>query len=715
MNWKDKVKAGLRGRKFYESEFGIGIEFHDKSDAFWLLPNEPMSTVHFSTSEPIDVDAFLLEFERIDNLRRQTLHVLRQHLAKSGTHVSPSGSGTWSFDAGQFSGEIYAGEELTRAAARSNSVVETIKNWQGSYWGNEPPSERRIVEYLERDEAPFIPLAKEDASVEQSDGQSISQMLQWMGLCKTLNKIESPENAEEICQAIETPSRGRIYRALQRVAIRLPDCSAIFDLFKPNSLCIDFSDRNASFEIDTHSRELAKLFRSRTPESVGDQLVDEFQRLDAARSSVLNAIWQAAGKMGWSIERTGLAFFGVAPKVFLGKDHREVEFPIANELTELLRKQTPESTLLTLFSRHQEFLDECRCALRQPGLPVSEASLPTASLLPVTIPDSVPLVAVDVSLVTQMDHFGRKVLEEAFQSDVLDMLWKYDNVEFYNPEIDDWFPKEKWYELAKRQLNDKWPSPVAIKIMQQSDVEKGDDIARAYVKNLNVAHHESDDATIELIWRYRHDYPEVARAWLGTDSVGDYDEIRGRLGDPVASRRISFSNPEVDEADELSANQIRGLPEQMRSAIHQEHLAWAKREHRCSPLDVEKLRVAGQLGWSDVYTALEDNPYLLPGLLGIDDRPDCFDEPGLLMGSELLLVWSAYAPSRRLGQIVATAQNSDLVALAKEASLRSAARNSSVEEEAIKSSFEVYCVLAEQLRQNLAIAWFRCRRFFEHS
>ena len=85
------------------------------------------------------------------------------------------------------------------------------------------------------------------------------------------------------------------------------------------------------------------------------------------------------------------------------------------------------------------------------------------------------------------------------------------------------------------------------------------------------------------------------------------------------------------------------------------------------------------------------------------------------MGSDLLLVWSAYAPSRFLGQIVVTGRNTDLVAFAQEASRRDVARNPNAEQDSLKWAFQVYETLAQQLDLRLAVAWNRCRHFFDNS
>jgi hypothetical protein len=109
-----------------------------------------------------------------------------------------------------------------------------------------------------------------------------------------------------------------------------------------------------------------------------------------------------------------------------------------------------------------------------------------------------------------------------------------------------------------------------------------------------------------------------------------------------------------------------------------------------------------------VVVRLEENPFLLAGLLTIARRDDEFDEPGLLMSGELLLPWSALWPTELLARLVATAVKTDLVALAKEASQIASIGQPDVEAE-LKSAFDAYENYAKTLEVNLAVAWKRCR------
>ncbi|MEZ6072170.1 MAG: hypothetical protein R3C10_18410 [Pirellulales bacterium] len=51
-----------------------------------------------------------------------------------------------------------------------------------------------------------------------------------------------------------------------------------------------------------------------------------------------------------------------------------------------------------------------------------------------------PLSTVDNAVITQMDQFAKDRVEEVFQGDELELLWKYNDREFYNADTDHWFP-----------------------------------------------------------------------------------------------------------------------------------------------------------------------------------------------------------------------------------------------------------------------------------
>ncbi|MEM7314189.1 MAG: hypothetical protein AAF497_13660, partial [Planctomycetota bacterium] len=304
---------------------------------------------------------------------------------------------------------------------------------------------------------------------------------------------------------------------------------------------------------------------------------------------------------------------------------------------------------------------------------------------------------------------AKKKIDRVLKSNPIELFWKFNDKVFHDLENDTWFPYNKWKSLAIEQLENEFPSACAINFLLDDGDSRGDAAARSYVQRLTYAHHEANDSEIELIWRYRHEYPEIAKSWFCTYGP-EYDEVRTQLGDPVATRRFEYVHWDEDDLELFDLRHWKKLPPERVNTLHEDLNSWAQREHRCSPIDIQKLRIATKLGWSDVFAKLQTNPYLVPSLLTIDDRRDCYDEPGLIMGSELLLLWSACAPSHFLARIIATAANTDLVELAREASRRDMARNPQADKQSMNMAFQVYDTLGEDLENRLAIAWYRCRQ-----
>src|SRR5256885_2149544 len=92
-------------------------------------------------------------------------------------------------------------------------------------------------------------------------------------------------------------------------------------------------------------------------------------------------------------------------------------------------------------------------------------------------------------------------------------------------------------------------------------------------------------------------------------------------------------------------------------------------------------------------------------------RRERMDEPGLMLGSDLVLAWSALKPTRLLGGLIAEGFLGDLVNQAEEASRASARRNPKVASN-LETSFKAYRAWFEQLKPALAVAWKRFRAAF---
>lgn len=696
MTWQDTLIAHAQsnGRAAYSSEAGVGIEFGDGSDAFWVLPGEPTSTLELARDDQPDAAAMVAEYERLNRLRERTLHVLEHHWSRELLVLTHHRNGDWMYEAaGGISGSLPVGIPLTRIALESETVPETIENWGNACWAS-VPSPEEIEEYLAV-ESEAVAVALSPAELEPNE--SLAGVLQWMGFCRLIASERKIGDTNELRQAIE--QRGRIGRALSRLAERLPDARASFDVTTPGNISVEFSDGEDDFRIKTRSRTFRRRFRGRSPEQVGDELADEYFTLNGRRKQTLDAVYFAAARRGWKLDHGGWG----AWEVFLGESRREVSMNIGHKLTVQLRKHSPAEALRRALAEHPDFAAECLDALEGGAEPLGPP--PEASLRPPSPPAAPELLSLDAALLVELDRFAGDTIDRFLETE--DALWRYHDRAFYDPEIDTWFDTGRWHRLAERQLGDKYPNPEAVLIMLDFDEPKAKEAARRVIGNLDETFCDISDSEVELLWRFRHEFPKVAGAYVQlTPEDSANDAIFARWGDPSARRRLALTPWEDD--DELTAAIIRAQPAARQDRIRNSFVAWARNEHHCSPLHCDRLQLAHKMGWSDVAAALEENAFLLAGLLTIARRDDEFDEPGLLMSGELLLPWSALSPTEFLARLVATAVKTDLVALAKEASQIASQGKPDVDVD-LRFALDAYENYAKTVEVILAVAWKRCR------
>jgi hypothetical protein len=234
MRWREAFTehAARLGRRSFDSPMGLGIEYADTFDAFWILPGENMSTVHLPPAGPLDVPALLSEYERLSRLRELALQVIDLHFLALGVKVERRHDGRWQWSNAQnWSGSIEVGPELTICAQAATEVAEVVASWFDRFWFGEKPNLLDIERYLapDADPVPAEP-AKELRSQAPEDpgGQTIARALVWMGLCRALQQIDRPLDPDHFAARLQP--RGPIGRALLRLSQRLPGV-------KPASIC----------------------------------------------------------------------------------------------------------------------------------------------------------------------------------------------------------------------------------------------------------------------------------------------------------------------------------------------------------------------------------------------------------------------------------------------------------------------------------------------
>ena len=156
--------------------------------------------------------------------------------------------------------------------------------------------------------------------------------------------------------------------------------------------------------------------------------------------------------------------------------------------------------------------------------------------------------------------------------------------------------------------------------------------ARAYVE-ASTLHDRAHDDEVALIWRSRHRLP-LHRQSLVCSADGRRHAVYqqgAKLGDPIAL--VARSRERVND---YSAVLTRAGDSPL-ERLHGELIEWAKTEYHWSGPRTKKMQVALDMGWTNVADSLEQNPFLLSGLLTYSRRVHEFDAPGILLAGEFIL------------------------------------------------------------------------------
>lgn len=707
MDWRDKVVrfAGERGLSALMVPEGVGLEFTDRCDVFWLLPGEFASTRPVPAQGPEDLGSLLAEFERIDRLRERTLHVVRHHLASQKIFVDRHRSGEWGVMTEEgMSSTIGVGAVVTARAVQGMDVHQLVTGcFEGSIIRH-APSPRRIDRYLAIEGPPAgeRPIPEEEPTIEIK--YNLRSAIQMSGICRALGALQDrdvPLSAEALAE-VSLP-QGLLGKTLLRVADRLPKPEASWDL-ADHCFRVEFDDGWDRFPIVPKSRALVQLVRSLGPEAAGDRLVEEYQKINAGRTAVLAAVRRAAAARQWNWQQYGARWH-------LGSTRREVSFSAGEELSDALRTLSLEQAIRQSLTESPEFAEECVRALGQEGGP---GELPEKPLSPDPPLEQAPLVELDEATAAKLDAFADRAIADYFQRKRT--IWDYGNRDIFDPALDTWATMADWVRVAERHIRGQWPDPYAILVLLDAGDPRGTELAHRLLAGLE-PEHEVDSGTVELAWRFRNEWPEVARRWFSPEPFDQvpFAEVRARLGDPVA-RWYMASGEGFDLQDESTwtaqMNPVLAGLEVSASAgeeIHRRLLDWARTAWVWSPPDKWPLRAALLLGLTDVADALEENPYLRNGLLYYARREGMMDEPGILYSGDILYLWSRLKPTDLLGRIIASAVFGNILGRAEQANREVAARDPRVAQ-VLDMTIQVLERCNQDLQPPLAIAWKRYRQ-----
>jgi hypothetical protein len=668
---------------------GIGIDFADRCDAFWVLPGEITSTVLVRPDGSVDLATVIAEFERVENLRERTQHVVRHYLASKRISIDKRPSGEWGIMTEEgSSSELYVGALLTARAMAGMDIYALIAAcFKGSLISH-PPSPRRIDRYLAMEGPPADERTHSETPAIIDIKYNLESVLRMSGICRALDaldKIDRPPSPEQLAEVVKP--KGPLGKTLWHIAERLPE-------------------QEASYALDPKSKQFVERVRSLGIQAAGDEIVEEYRKLNVARSAVLTAVKHAAGARQWSVMPLG----GNQKSWHLGKTQREAAILIDDGLTDALRELRPDEALRRLLSEHLDFAEECAAYL---GKDLEPISLQEKDLSPRPPIDQPPLRDIDEVATADLDAFADRTIADYFGKK--EIVRDYGNRDIFDPLTDDWAKMSDWIAVAERHIGDQWPSASAILVLLDAGDSRGEDLARKYLEKAELMYDVSD-FEMELAWRFRHALPDVAhRCFLPEPSTQvPFAELRARLGDPVAQRFLA-TNRRFNLLDEYTWTRkmnplIAGieLGKEERQEVRQHLLEWARDGWQWSPPSEWQFRAAIELGLHDVADALDANPFLRNGLLCRAQREGMCDEPGILFGGNAVLLWSKLKPTELLARIIATVHYGDILAQAEQVNREGAERNHH-SPSILRMTLGVLGNAYRELQMPLAIAWKRYR------
>lgn len=690
MPWDQTLReyARTKRRIVHESPLGLGLDYEDGYDAFWVLPGEPMSTIFVPADGPADLATLIADYERVCRLRRDAVHVIAHRCSERNLKVRCPSTGLWEWPSGpgiyEVSGGCDVGHSLTAAALKSTDLKELFSFWRKLYFLLEI-EHNEIERYLS---LPFPKFQWSSVESQRRGGMPLSDAILSLKIRGSLQNIDEKTRSESVLFPLKTTEPTR--KALLRLAERLPRATAGFELTEPGRLDIAFDDGYADFEIDISGSECRKLIEELGTQGAGDKMADEYLQVNQTRSEVLDAIWSAAAAKDFVREEFP-SYVDAETRINLGKKIREVDFLAGPELTRRCRNNSPEQVLTGLLSESPDFAVE---AIRRLGeRPASKVV--TGRLRPAELPDIPALIELDAMIIARMDEFADQALETFFSNPK--SLIDYRKLVPYTANAGEF--ADRWLDLARREVDSCFGLGAILVLLDAGD-PGGEVAACKFLEEVDFESYEEPGAfALEIAWQVRRSTSQSG-GWLGpqADRETRYDALLAGLGCPVARRRLEPEAFEGSSDDFPAAELIHLLSAEQRQRLHSRLLTWAEHEFDFSSLYDDPVRIAWIAGWPEVFAVLERNPFLLAGLL----TPPVHEsyEPGLVMSGVAVADWSAVAPSAFLARIIATDVWNNMV-LRSEATQKKAISRNVVR--------EVFSHRPGMLTPELAMAWKRCQ------
>jgi|GEM_PF-6975763 len=729
--WKDELRAFAKARNLevYESDLGLGIEFQDGCDAFWVLPGEVMSTVDCTKYNLLDAKKLVEIYENTNRMRDETQRIIRHYLAEHGFIGILRRTGQWGWQRSDSYYELDVGAQLTNAIRRNLSLEEIFQKFY-CIDGLEP-SPQRVAEYLRASTSPvkevLVSSEREwaELNIEDDHESSIMSVVDNLVKFSALNDFKRLDDMDLTDHSVV--DNGHIADALRAVGRRLPKVAAIQDGRSAGVIKLEFDDELDSFAIDTSALRSRKLVVERDTNAIADEIVSEYKRLNGSRKAILSAIWDAAAELGWSRE-TRWGEYGASDQtiVRLCRETEEISFKAGTQLTQVAGESSSADAIADLFDERCPFVIRCienfnKGAKFSGRLP--EKHLP-AKIVRGEL-HAIELVESSAKRIAAMDTFADEKLAEFFLEE--DVFRDYEVPSLLKVSHGDLRQMSEWVAAAYGNI-EATPSGEhidanALRILIDAGEPNLDRLLSRYFQKMRADIYYADgqpfvstiylsEADCSLVWEHRHAHPELASA-LFSDSCFDRVVIRARLGDPVASRLIRHKQIDIQSVIEESLwaelNHIDLLDEQQREIVKQHILHWAATTDYVSPPDDQALEIAYSLNLPEVCVALESNPHLLTGLLTNRTQMEPADVPGVLVSSVFLTVWSRLNPGEFLMRLLLTAREMNLVDVASEAFKQRISKNPN-SSESLPELLQMYRRMNRVLAFHVAFAWKCCQR-----
>lgn len=709
-----------RGRAFREIGGGLAINFDDGCDSLFVTPYG-LRAVGISADQATP-DGIADQFELLNRRRSSVLMALRHFAADNGVALWRLPEGAWLAQGQCWSNSINVGSELTRSCARTEpheALAELLK-----YLPFSSPHKAPISELLARSEPPA---SEQPWRVEGPEPILAPGALAFD--CSVLDEAgmegKSPEElADALTRSRKLPGMAVVKGVIRRVG---PERFSM-DLLAPKGTAdLEFTDKLDHMRLLARGRKMARLAEQHGVKGAIDKLVEEFQRLDRARTRVLGTVQTLMARQGFVRDVLGGWWFG--------QTHREFDFDPGEGLTLKLKKHSEAEVLSEWLESRRPFEplpghDELMQALEGPYVECPSRQLPLhAPQQSPPLPElgSYDLEALDrsaeelVGRIRQAIEKGKHLPGETRPLRLwLDRPWYYRG-------RDSWVDETWWVEVARRKWQaDKNDQLAALILLANGDNEPREQIREMFSK---YDYYEAEAFWDDLLWLFRDELP-----W----PIDEGDEL------PTYSLNVGSPPPELARRlcmrvlEGLRIVQAGGTPgtsvEDARQSIlraaarldpvaasewlapasieqlHEVCRAWARSTDDFFALrEDDPLETAINFRWADIADSLENNPMFTHAYL---------DDPiglGQLDVGKLAARLTALASGPFAGRWAAHALNLDLEAELEKARREAEAtahglKGVMTSAQAIKMSLFAHRSWLNEQQLTAAVAWWRWRK-----